>query len=143
LVISPLKAEDLPQSSVKLRELVDQRLPLVDLTDLLIEVDGWTNFTDCFDHPGGQQPRTSDLLTHLFASILANACNFGLAKMAQSSDLTYDRIAWCNNWYLREETLREAINRLVNFTCFRRNSALATKTNSNVVNLLVIFGVVE
>jgi len=80
VVISPLKAEDLPQSSVQLRELVSQRLPWVDLTDLLIEVDGWTGFTDCFEHPGGHQPKTKDLLTQLYASILANACNFGLTK---------------------------------------------------------------
>jgi TnpA family transposase len=115
LVISPLQAEDLPQSSVTLRELIAQRLPWVDLTDLLIEVDGWTHFTDCFEHPAGHLPKTEDLLTQLYASILANACNFGLVKMAQISDLTYDQLAWCNNWYIREDTLQEAINKLVNF----------------------------
>jgi len=35
--------------------------------------------------------------------------------MAQTSDLTYDQLAWCNNWYLREETFQEAINKFVNF----------------------------
>jgi TnpA family transposase len=115
LVLSPLEAETLPESSKKLQKLITERLPRLDLTELLIEVDGWTHFTDCFKHAGGSQPRTRDLLVHLYASILAQACNFGLVKMAEVSSLTYDRLAWCTHWYLRDETLKTGIDTLVNF----------------------------
>ena len=115
LVFSPLEAEALPLSSMALQDMITHRLPRVDLTDLLIEVDGWTRFTDHFEHAGGSQPRTTALLTHLYASILAQACNFGMKKMAEISALTYDQLAWCTNWYIREETLGAAINTLVNF----------------------------
>ena len=31
------------------------------------------------------------------------------------SDLTYQKLAWCTNWYIRDETLKAATTRLVNF----------------------------
>ncbi|NYT00241.1 MAG: Tn3 family transposase [Methanocellales archaeon] len=115
LLVSPLKAEELSESTKQLQKLITERLPQVELTDLLIEVDSWTHFTDNFEHAGGNQPKTKDLLVHLYASIMAQACNFGLSKMAEISDISYRQLAWCTNWYLREETLQTAINNLVNF----------------------------
>ena len=115
LVLSPFDAIPLTESTKKLRELITERLPRLDLTELLMEVDGWTHFTDCFKHAGGRQPRTRDLLVHLYASLLAQACNFGPVRMAASSSLTYDRLAWCTHWYLRDETLKAAIDTLVNY----------------------------
>lgn len=35
--------------------------------------------------------------------------------MAQIADLSYDQLAWCTTWYLREETLKAAITAIVNF----------------------------
>ncbi len=36
-------------------------------------------------------------------------------RQSQASDLSYDQLAWTTNWYIREETLQEAINTFVNF----------------------------
>ena len=115
LVLSPLKAQDMPESTIRLQALITQMIPKVELADLLIEVDSWTNFTDQFEHAGGNQPKTKDLLSQLYASILAQACNFGLSKMAQISEQSYSQLAWCTNWYLREDTFHDAITELVNF----------------------------
>lgn len=115
LVLSTLKAEELPESSIKLQDSITERLPLVELTDLLIEVDNWTHFTDCFEYEGDSNFKTKDILVYLYASILAQACNFGLKKMTEISDLPYDKLEWCNNWYMRQETLQDAINVLVDF----------------------------
>jgi hypothetical protein len=93
LTFTPLDAYDLPDSCLQLRKLITQRLPHLDLTDLLIEVDGWTNFTAHLTHASGKQQRVGDLLTYLYASILAQACNFGLTKMAELASLTYDQLA--------------------------------------------------
>ncbi len=64
-----------------------------------MEVDGWTGFSRHLEHAGGAEPRTPDLLVHCHASILAQACNFGLTRMAQLADLSYRQLAWCTTWY--------------------------------------------
>ncbi len=115
LVLTPLSAEEPPEGSVALQEKITRHLPRVDLADLLIEVDGWTGFTRHFEHAGGREPRTRDVLVHLHAAVLAQACNFGPTTMAEVAELTYRRLAWCTNWYLREETLRPAIATVVDF----------------------------
>ena len=37
--------------------------------------------------------------------------------MAHVADLSYESLIWHTNWYLREETLRPAINAIVDFQC--------------------------
>lgn len=115
LVARRLKADILPESAGKLQEAVSASLPRLDLPELLMEVDRWTGYSECFDHAGGGEPRSKDLLVHLYACLMAQACNFGLAKMADVSGLSYSKLIWCSNWYIREETLKESINTLVNF----------------------------
>ena len=115
LVVSPLEAEEKPEGTAELERIIDERLPLVELSELLIEVDGWTRFSDDFEHAGGTEPRGHELQTHLYASVLAQACNLGPVRMARISDLTYPKLAWCMNWYVRDETLKAATTRLVNF----------------------------
>jgi TnpA family transposase len=80
----------------------------------LIEVDRWVGFSDAFTHAGGGPSRKPDLLAAIYASILAQSGNFGLTQMARMSDLGYQQLLWTTNWYLREETLREATTKLVN-----------------------------
>ena len=115
LVVSPLEAEQKPERTVELERLIDERLPFVELSELFMEVDGWTHFSDDFEHAGGTEPRSRELRSHLYAAILAQACNLGPTRMARISDLTYQKLAWCTNWYIRDETLKAATTRLVNF----------------------------
>ena len=90
-------------------------LPRVELAEVLIEVDSWTGFTQFFRHAGGARSRNPDLVRHVYAAILAQACNFGLTTMADIADLTYRQLAWTTDWYLREETLKAAFSALVDF----------------------------
>jgi TnpA family transposase len=115
LVVSPLRAEDLPVRISMLQQSIQESLPLVELTDLLVEVDGWTHFSRHFESASGNEPRTRERLTHLYAAILAQACNLGMTTMARLADLSYEQLEWYTNWYLREETLRPAITTLVNY----------------------------
>ena len=71
LVVSPLEAEQKPERTVELERLIDERLPFVELSELFIEVDGWTHFSDDFEHAGGTEPRSRELRSHLYAAILA------------------------------------------------------------------------
>jgi len=115
LIVPRLKAEEKPDSSLRLQEEITHRLPRIELAELLIEVDHWTGFIRKLEHAGGSQPRNKEVDQHLYACILAQACNFGLKKMAYASDLSYDSLAWYTNWYLREETLQNCIDQLVNY----------------------------
>ncbi len=117
LVMPRLKEEELPESVKQLQALVTARLPRVELTDLLLEVGSWTNFPEHFEHAGGSQPRTSERLVYLHASVLAQACNFGLHQMAHVANLSYDKLAWYTKWYIREETLKQAFTAIVNEQC--------------------------
>lgn len=115
MIVTKLPGEQISPSSEALKKEISDRLPEIELTDLLIEVDGWTNFSRHFTHPNGNEPRTTDALHHCYASILAQACNFGFMQMQRMSGLTYRKMAWFSNWYLREETLKSAFSELVNF----------------------------
>jgi hypothetical protein len=115
LVVPALEAEDLPASTQRLQASMTDHLPLVDLPNLLIEVDQWTGFSHHLRHLHGGEPRRRDFLPVLYATLLAQGCNFGFARMAQMADLPADRLAWCTTWYLREDTLKAAITTLVNF----------------------------
>lgn len=114
LIVSPLEAEDRPASSAALEEMIVERLPRIDLPALLIEVDGWVNFTSSLTHAGGSSSRNPDLLPTIYASLLAQSGNFGLTQMSRMSDFSYQQLLWTTNWYLREETLKAATTKLVN-----------------------------
>ena len=115
IVISPLDAQEEPQRIKTLKALVNQCLPQVDLTDLLIEVDQLTGFSDALVHSGGNQSRSPDTKLYLYAAILAQACNLGPATMARVSGLSYDSLVWHTNWFLDDDNLSKAITILVNY----------------------------
>ncbi len=114
LILTPLPAEQLPAGAAALRDAAAGLLPHVDLASLLIEVDGWTRFTDTLTHAGGANPRSPELRRNLYAAILAHACNIGVAGMADASGISEDTLAWTTQWYLREDTLTDANTLLVN-----------------------------
>lgn len=115
LVLSPLKAEELPESRKILQKVIGTRLPWVDLTQLLIEVDKWTGFSRRLIHAEGNSQPTQEARIYLYAALIAIACNMGLYAMAKAADLSYDRLVWYTNWYLQEDALPDAINAIVNF----------------------------
>ena len=115
LVVGRLVAEEIPEETTRLAQLVAERLPKVELAELLIEVDRWCSFTAPMTHAAGGTTRSDDVKTLLYAAILAQACNFGLGTMAEISDLSYRRLAWVTEWHVREETLKAATNDVVNF----------------------------
>ena len=68
-----------------------------------------------FTHATGKEARSTHFLLYLYACLLAQAGNFGLAQMAENADIPYHQLLWCNTWYIRENTLRAAFGAMVNY----------------------------
>ena len=86
-------------------------MPAVELTDILVEVDGWTGFSELLREAsaGGQEgPET------VYAALLAAACNIPLSDMARSTGLDYQTVWWATHQFLHEQPLRAATTRVVN-----------------------------
>jgi TnpA family transposase len=99
----------------RLRRLIEPRLPEVDLAELLIEVDGWTGFTDHLMPLSGNRRRSPDMPCLLYAAILAQATNLGLSGMARASQFSYQQLEWAWEQYCREDTLTTASASLVDY----------------------------
>lgn len=115
LVLSPFETEERTAELNQLTYLMTNRLPNLDITDLLVEVDSWTHFSDAFEHLQSPHRRDTNLLLHLYSCLLAQACNLDLQQMATSANLGYRQLSWCNTWYIRDDTLRDANTTLVNY----------------------------
>jgi TnpA family transposase len=111
--ILPLEG-DRPDGSEALNGIANGMLPRLKITDLLLEVDRWTNFTRHFSHLKTNEPVKDRAL--LLTAILADAINLGLVKMAEACPgKSLAKLAWLVAWHIRDETYRTALAELVNF----------------------------
>lgn len=108
LHLKALSAEVVDPVALAQRDAVLARLPMVPLTELLIEVDRETGFSAHLTHAGATSPRHSEMEHRriLYAAILSLACNFGSTRMAELTNISADTIDWTVQWCLPEETLR-------------------------------------
>ena len=114
LKVTPLDKLEEPASLLDLRADVTARLPHVDLTEVLLEVQAWTNFAAEFRHVSEADARVADLDLSLCAVLLAEACNVGLEPLARPDipALTRGRLSWVHQSYIRAETITKANGRL-------------------------------
>ncbi|WP_231753032.1 Tn3 family transposase, partial [Burkholderia sp. TSV86] len=112
LKISPLDAA-VPDVAQALIDRTSLMLPRVKITELLMEVNAWTGFTRHFTHL--KTGETSKEQTLLLTTILADALNLGLTKMAEACPgTTYSKLSWLQAWHIRDETYSQALAELVN-----------------------------
>lgn len=106
-------ARSVPETAEEWTEHAYDLLPRIKLTDLLTEVDGWTQFTGCFTHLHNNDQAKDKAV--LLSAILADATNQGLTKMADACPgLTFDRLSWTADWHIREETYLKALAEIIN-----------------------------
>jgi len=111
MVISPL-TRTAPEQAEKWAERVYATLPRIHLTQLLEEVDGWTQFTKAFTHLYSGQP-VSDRIGVLTA-VLADTTNLGKTRMADATETyTAERLTWIEDWYVRDTNYTRALAAIV------------------------------
>ena len=111
LYIRPIRTAPLPEVKA-LGDRLDAMLPRVRVTELLHEVARGTGFLGAFTNfrTGDPCPDQNALL----AAILADATNLGLGRMAEASQgVTRDQLVWTAEAYIREETYKGALARII------------------------------
>jgi len=111
--ITPLKCIEPPEVE-PIKRLISQTLPRIKITDLLLEVDQWTRFSQEFvDLRTGQAAREKELL---LAAILADGINLGLTRMAEACPgMSSPRLYWTAQWHVREETYARALAQIIDY----------------------------
>jgi TnpA family transposase len=113
LIISKQRTK-VPKAKVDAAKwLILDRMPQIDITDLLAEVNTWTGFAQWFTHL-----RTGDtvrLTPALLAAILGDATNLGARRMADASaGLSERQITWARLFHIRPETYKAALAAIIN-----------------------------
>ena len=85
-----------------------RRLPEVRITDILLEVDAATSFTDAFTHLRTGAPCRDRI--GLLNVLLAEGLNLGLSKMAEASN-THDffQLSRLSRWHIESEAINQAL----------------------------------
>lgn len=112
LKITPLD-NAVPDEVEAIMQQTSSLLPHLKITELLLEVDSWTGFTRHFKHiKSGESAADQQLL---LTTILADAINLGLSKMAESCPgTTYAKLTWLQAWHIRDETYSAGLAELTN-----------------------------
>ncbi len=106
LSVASLDALDIPESLTRLRGLVADVMPRVDLPEILLEVHSWTGFLDAYTHFSGAGARMRELPVSVAAVLIAQACNVGLTPVVAEGnpELTRDRLGHVEANYVWAET---------------------------------------
>jgi TnpA family transposase len=111
LRIAPLR-RNTPESAEAFAEKAYALMPHVKITELLAEVDQWTNLVDRFLHLRTQSPPKNRQA--LLTAVLADGINLGLTRMAEACrETTWRQLSWTADWHVREECYAQALASLI------------------------------
>ena len=112
LQISPVRTIATPDAE-DLADRLDAMMPRIRITELLHEVAQDTGFLAAFTNLRTGEPCPNE--NALLATILADATNLGLSRMAAASQgVTRDQLLWTHDAYIRDDSYRAALAVLIN-----------------------------
>lgn len=115
LVVPPLEGVPRSPRLQDLEKRVTDLLPRVELGELLVEVDRWTDFTRELFHESSEARPSEKVAVHVYSAILAQASNMGFTGMGRIANVTFEQLHWASAWHLREQTLKAASDAVVDF----------------------------
>jgi TnpA family transposase len=111
LRIAPLR-KNTPESAEAFAEKAYALMPHIKITELLAEVDQWTNLGDRFVHLRTQAPPKNRQA--LLTAVLADGINLGLTRMSEAChETTWRQLSWTADWHVREECYVQALASLI------------------------------
>jgi TnpA family transposase len=111
LRIAPLR-KNAPESAEEFAKKTYLLVPHVKITELLAEVDQWTNLGDRFLHLRTQAPPKNRQA--LLTAVLAAGINLGLTRMSEAChETTWRQLSWTADWHVREECYVQALASLI------------------------------
>jgi TnpA family transposase len=115
LVVTGLDKLDEPESLIETRKRIHELLPRSEITDAILEINGFTGFCDEFTHVSEGHARVENLGLSICAVLTAQACNIDLEPIVDPTNpaLSLGRLQWVQQNYIRAETLVRANARLV------------------------------
>ena len=93
-----------------------KKCPKVDIANLVWLVNKKTKFLSAFTHILNRYAKSTINEMPLIGALIAYATNLGISKMAFNSNLDYSQLKGIKNNFLREETLKQANEIIINST---------------------------
>ena len=112
-----VEALELPSTLKELELSLSQRLPEIDLPELILEVEQKTRFGDAILESSAVQPRSTDWRQSLVAVLFAKATNIGISKIKQPNHpaLNAARLSYVQQNLFHREALLQANARIVEY----------------------------
>lgn len=111
--IKPYRGTPVPEPARAFVDQVYDMLPRTKITDLLVEVDAWTGFSEQFTHLRSGLPTNNRQA--LLTVILADGINLGLTRMVEAAPgSSFKRLSRVADWHVREECYSRALAEIVN-----------------------------
>ena len=115
LVLTRHRREEPSDALKKLDQLIADRMEPVSIIDVLIDSVRWTDLTKFFRPLAGTDPKISDLLGRVVATLLCYGCNLGASQTERSlKDTKRRNVAWINVKYVSEDILHRAAMHIIN-----------------------------
>jgi hypothetical protein len=117
LTITPLEALPVSPSLVALNAGIEARLPEIDLTELLLEINARTGFAAELINAADSHAYAAEIETSVIAVLVAEACNIGLKALAQEQHraLTLSRLDRAKRSLVTAATITAANVKLVEY----------------------------
>lgn len=108
----------IPDTTNKLRQQIEARLPVIRIEKLLEEVELTTRFSTCFVPPSGFTAKTNLSPYLLHAALLSQATNMGIYGMHHSAEgISLDELRHTVRWLIHKETLNAGNANLIDAHC--------------------------
>ncbi len=115
ITLSKIKKKPEPPGFLTIEKLVTERLPELNILDVLSDTEYWLNWTSRFNSVSGFEEKMSNSKQRFITTTFCYGCNLGPSQTSRSIDgLDRKQVAYVNQRYINEEKLLNANVNIIN-----------------------------